>query len=119
MKVVVLAGGRSSEHVVSLESAKSVLDGLEEGGHDCLPIVIGRVTNNPVQLERGLLNAGTLKLQRQARGHVGVLLQQFLIIRRLLEQLLAAFGPMVADQPCDKRKYFDIPRVGRVEPGWS
>jgi len=42
LKVAVLAGGRSSEHVVSLESAKSVLDGLEKGGHDCLPIVIGR-----------------------------------------------------------------------------
>jgi D-alanine-D-alanine ligase len=42
LRVAVLAGGRSSEHVVSLESAKSVLDGLEAGGHDCAPIVIGR-----------------------------------------------------------------------------
>jgi D-alanine-D-alanine ligase len=41
MKVAVLAGGRSSEHDVSLESAKSVLDGLETAGHECLPIVIG------------------------------------------------------------------------------
>jgi D-alanine-D-alanine ligase len=37
----VLAGGRSSEHPVSLESAKSVLDGLEAGGHECRAIVIG------------------------------------------------------------------------------
>jgi D-alanine-D-alanine ligase len=42
MKVAVLAGGRSSEHPVSLESAKSVLDGLETGGHECRAIVIGR-----------------------------------------------------------------------------
>jgi D-alanine-D-alanine ligase len=41
MKVAVLAGGRSSEHAVSLESAKSVLDGLEAGGHECISLVIG------------------------------------------------------------------------------
>jgi D-alanine-D-alanine ligase len=42
MRVAVLAGGRSSEHPVSLESARSVLGGLEAGGHETLPIVIGR-----------------------------------------------------------------------------
>ena len=42
MKVAVLAGGRSSEHDVSLESARSVLDGLEAGGHDCRAVVIDR-----------------------------------------------------------------------------
>jgi len=42
MRVAVLAGGRSSEHPVSLESARSVLDGLEAGGHDCRAIVIDR-----------------------------------------------------------------------------
>jgi D-alanine-D-alanine ligase len=42
VRVAVLAGGRSSEHDVSLASARSVLDGLERGGHDCRPIVIGR-----------------------------------------------------------------------------
>ena len=42
MKVAVLAGGLSSEHSVSLESARSVLDGLEAGGHECLAIVIDR-----------------------------------------------------------------------------
>jgi D-alanine-D-alanine ligase len=42
VKVAVLAGGRSSEHDVSLASARSVLDGLERAGHDCRPIVIGR-----------------------------------------------------------------------------
>ena len=40
MKIAVLAGGRSSEHPVSLESAKSVLEGLESAGHECVPVVI-------------------------------------------------------------------------------
>ena len=42
MKVVVLGGGRSSEHPVSLESARAVLDGLEAGGHETLPVIIAR-----------------------------------------------------------------------------
>ncbi len=42
MKVAVLAGGRSSEHDVSLASAASVLDGLESAGHECTSIVIAR-----------------------------------------------------------------------------
>jgi D-alanine-D-alanine ligase len=42
VRVAVLAGGRSSEHPVSLDSARSVLGGLEAGGHETLPIVIGR-----------------------------------------------------------------------------
>ena len=42
MKVVVLAGGRSSEHPVSLDSGRSVVDGLERGGHDTRTVVIGR-----------------------------------------------------------------------------
>ncbi len=37
-----LAGGRSSEHPVSLNSAGSVLDGLERAGHDARAVVIGR-----------------------------------------------------------------------------
>jgi D-alanine-D-alanine ligase len=42
LRVAVLAGGRSSEHPVSLESAKSVLSGLEEAGHETVPVVIDR-----------------------------------------------------------------------------
>jgi D-alanine-D-alanine ligase len=42
MRVVVLAGGRSSEHSVSLESAKSVLAGLEDAGHEAVGILIDR-----------------------------------------------------------------------------
>jgi D-alanine-D-alanine ligase len=42
MRVVVLGGGRSSEHPVSLMSASSVLDGLDRAGHDTVSVVIGR-----------------------------------------------------------------------------
>ena len=42
MRVAVLSGGRSSEHDVSIESAKSVIDGLEAGGHEVVSVVIDR-----------------------------------------------------------------------------
>ena len=42
MKVVVIGGGRSSEHEVSLESAKSVRKGLTEAGHEVHYIEIDR-----------------------------------------------------------------------------
>ena len=42
MRVVVLAGGRSSEHPVSLDSGRSVAAGLERAGHDVRVVVIGR-----------------------------------------------------------------------------
>ena len=42
MRVVVLGGGRSSEHEVSLMSASSVMDGLERAGHETVFVLIGR-----------------------------------------------------------------------------
>ncbi|HEX6459155.1 MAG TPA: D-alanine--D-alanine ligase family protein [Thermoleophilaceae bacterium] len=42
MRVALLAGGRSSEHEVSLSSAAAVRDGLENGGHEVVTIEIGR-----------------------------------------------------------------------------
>ncbi len=42
MRVAVLAGGRSSEREVSLDSASSVRDGLTEAGHDVLSVELGR-----------------------------------------------------------------------------
>jgi D-alanine-D-alanine ligase len=42
MRVAVLAGGRSSEHDVSLASAESVRAGLAEGGHQAVDVRIGR-----------------------------------------------------------------------------
>jgi D-alanine-D-alanine ligase len=41
MKVVVLAGGRSSEREVSLRSGEAVARGLEEAGHEALRVTIG------------------------------------------------------------------------------
>jgi D-alanine-D-alanine ligase len=42
MKVAILAGGRSSEHDVSLSSAAAVSDGLADAGHHVVTIEIGR-----------------------------------------------------------------------------
>ncbi|HET6550652.1 MAG TPA: hypothetical protein VFG79_19460, partial [Solirubrobacter sp.] len=42
MKVAVLAGGRSSEHDVSLDSAASVREGVVAAGHEVLAVTIER-----------------------------------------------------------------------------
>jgi D-alanine-D-alanine ligase len=42
VRVVVLAGGRSSEHEVSLNSAASVREGLAAAGHEIVPVTIER-----------------------------------------------------------------------------
>jgi D-alanine-D-alanine ligase len=64
MRVAVLAGGRSSEHDISLASAEAVRAGLAEGGHEPVDVRIsreGRWTGDgsPVPLEpgAGLLDA--------------------------------------------------------------
>jgi D-alanine-D-alanine ligase len=67
VRVAVLAGGRSSEHEISLASASSVRDGLAEAGHEVLWIEIARDgrwshDGGPVVLEpgAGLLGAGVV-----------------------------------------------------------
>ena len=42
MRVAVLSGGRSSEHDVSLHSGEAVARGLEQAGHEALPVTIDR-----------------------------------------------------------------------------
>jgi D-alanine-D-alanine ligase len=42
LTVAVLGGGRSSEHEVSLSSAASIRQGLEQGGHRPLAVEVGR-----------------------------------------------------------------------------
>ena len=42
MRVAVLAGGRSSEHDVSLSSGASVRDGLREAGHEVVEVALER-----------------------------------------------------------------------------
>jgi D-alanine-D-alanine ligase len=62
VRVAVLAGGRSSEHDVSLESAAAVRSGLAEAGHEVVEVLLARdgtwsFEGAPVALEpgRGLL----------------------------------------------------------------
>jgi D-alanine-D-alanine ligase len=64
VRIVVLMGGRSSEHEVSLASGRSVSDGLRAIGHDVVDVVIGRdgvwrLGDNDLDLQpgRGLLGA--------------------------------------------------------------
>jgi len=42
VKIAVLAGGRSSEHDVSLRSGEAVASGLEQAGHEALRVTISR-----------------------------------------------------------------------------
>jgi D-alanine-D-alanine ligase len=42
LRVAVLAGGRSSEHDISLASARSVLESLDPQGYDVVTVAIGR-----------------------------------------------------------------------------
>jgi D-alanine-D-alanine ligase len=42
MRIAVLAGGRSSEHEVSLRSGAAVARGLREAGHEAVEVTIGR-----------------------------------------------------------------------------
>ena len=67
MRVAVLGGGRSSEHEVSLASARAVCAGLEQAGHEPVAVTIARdgrwtVDGRPVTIEpgAGLLGAGAV-----------------------------------------------------------
>ncbi|MEA2176911.1 MAG: D-alanine-D-alanine ligase [Solirubrobacteraceae bacterium] len=67
MRVAVLAGGRSSEHDVSLSSAASVRDGLEAAGHEVIGVDLerdGTWRHEGEELAlrpgRGLLGAGAV-----------------------------------------------------------
>ena len=64
MRVAVLAGGRSSEHEISLSSAAAIRAGLEDGGHEAVDVRISpegewSANGEAVALEpsRGLLGA--------------------------------------------------------------
>ncbi len=64
MRIVVLRGGRSSEHDVSLASGDAVREGLASGGHEALDVLIARDgtwTHGGEEVElragRGLLGA--------------------------------------------------------------
>jgi D-alanine-D-alanine ligase len=66
VRVAVLAGGRSSEHEVSLESAASVREGLTEAGHDVLWVVLGRDGDWSCEGDEVALRAGGGLLEADA-----------------------------------------------------
>ncbi len=117
MRVVVLAGGRSSEHDVSLASAASVRAGLVEGGHEPIDVRIdrsGRWTLAGAELELapagGLLEAdavfpalhgpfgedgtvqGLLDLLDVPYVGAGVLASSLSMDKALFKDLMAAHG---------------------------
>ena len=117
MRVAVLAGGRSSEHEVSLASAESVRAGLAEGGHEPVDVRIdraGRWTSGgeAIRLEpgNGLLGAdvvfpalhgpfgedgtvqGLLELLDVPYVGAGVLASSLSMDKALFKDLMAAHG---------------------------
>lgn len=107
MKVAVLGGGRSSEHDVSLESAKAVREGLQEAGHAVLYVEISKQgtwehAGNPVHLDpgHGLLDADVVfPVLHGPQGEDGT-------VQGLLEQLDVAYV-----QPL-----LHLPRVATATP---
>lgn len=64
MRAAVLAGGRSSEHEISLRSGEAVARGLEQAGHEALRVTISRqgswsCAGEPVELTPGAGLLGT------------------------------------------------------------
>jgi D-alanine-D-alanine ligase len=117
MRVAVLAGGRSSEHDVSLASAESVRAGLAEGGHEAVDVRIdreGRWTSGgealPLAPGGGLLGAdvvfpalhgpfgedgtvqGLLELLDVPYVGAGVLASSLSMDKALFKDLMAAHG---------------------------
>jgi D-alanine-D-alanine ligase len=66
VRVAVLAGGRSSEYEVSLESAASIREGLTEAGHDVLWVELGRDGDWSCEGDEVALRAGGGLLEADA-----------------------------------------------------
>jgi D-alanine-D-alanine ligase len=135
VKVAVLAGGRSSEHEVSLSSAASVREGLTAAGHDVLAVDLARdgtwsCDGEEVDLRagRGLLGAdavfpalhgpfgedgtvqGLLELLDVPYVGSGVLASALCMDKILFKDVIARAGlPQVA--------YWSIDTEARVELG--
>ena len=131
MRVAVLAGGRSSEHEVSLNSAASVRDGVAAAGHEVLAVTIERsgewaLDGEPRRLRPGggLLGAdavfpvlhgpfgedgtlqGLLELLDVPYVGAGVLASSLCMDKVVFKEVLAA-----ADVP-------QVPYAGVREPRW-
>jgi D-alanine-D-alanine ligase len=132
MRVAVLAGGRSSEHEVSLNSAAAVREGVAAAGHDVLAVTIERsgewsFDGEPVSLRPGggLLEAdavfpvlhgpfgedgtlqGLLELLDVPYVGAGVLASSLCMDKVMFKDVLAA-----ADVP-------QVPYAGVREPRWQ
>ena len=144
MRVVVLAGGRSSEHDVSLASAESVRAGLVEGGHEPIDVRIdrsGRWTLDGAELELapagGLLEAdavfpalhgpfgedgtvqGLLDLLDVPYVGAGVLASSLSMDKALFKDLMAAHGVPQVDYAVvrdGQRPRLDFPLPAFVKP---
>ena len=117
MRVAVLAGGRSSEHEISIESAAAIRTGLSDAGHDVVDVLLGRdgswsCDGEPVTLEpgRGVLGCdvvwpalhgpfgedgsvqGLLELLDVAYVGAGVLASAVCMDKLVFKDLMAAHG---------------------------
>jgi len=61
MKILLLSGGRSAEHEVSIVSAEFVRDILEDSGHEVIPVLIDRDGRWTLQGNHLDINTGDLK----------------------------------------------------------
>jgi D-alanine-D-alanine ligase len=137
VRVAVLAGGRSSEHEVSLSSAETVIGALRDGGHEVLPVRIERAgawigpDGSPLALVPGggLLGTevvfpvlhgpfgedgtiqGLLELLDVAYVGAGVLASSLCMDKIVFKQVLAAAGvPQVGYRAVREERW-------RAEPG--
>jgi D-alanine-D-alanine ligase len=131
-RVAVLAGGRSSEHEVSLASGQAVRDGLREGGHDVIDVRVERdgtwrcgEEDVPLTPGRGLLGADVaFPALHGPYGEDGT-------VQGLLECLDVPYvgsGVLASALAMDKVGFKDllahrgVPQVGYVgvpEPAWT
>jgi D-alanine-D-alanine ligase len=66
LRVGVLFGGRSSEHEVSLQSARAVMDALEQAGHEVIPIGISKTGRFLVGGDQRALSSGDFTGEQSA-----------------------------------------------------
>ena len=142
MRVAVLAGGRSSEHEVSLSSAESVRAGLADGGHAPLDVRIARdgrwsVGGEAVTIEpgAGLLGAdvvfpvlhgpfgedgtvqGLLELLDVPYVGAGVMASAVAMDKAIFKDLMASHGiPQVAYEVAREGSRVTLPAPVFVKP---
>jgi D-alanine-D-alanine ligase len=141
VRVAVLAGGRSSEHEVSLSSAAAVRDGLAAGGHEVLAVTLERTgawvhEGEPLALRpgEGLLGAdvawpalhgpfgedgtvqGLLELLDVPYVGAGVLASSLCMDKVVFKEVMAAAGvPQVASLAVREARWRADPDAVRAE----